>query len=434
VTTQSRRAAVTHLRATYPVGDRRACTLVHLARSRWQYRSSRAEDAPLAAALLAKAAERPRWGYRRLATLLRRDGWVVNLKHVLRVYRALGLRLRKRAGRKQVSTVRVPRACRVADAILAYRPVQELASIAALESEARALRSASLTEWASLRRTVLAQCVAADIPRGELQSAVQTLRTSVAIMHEWLAMIASNGSARHHADWLRYYRNDLSTFEAGCDAIMRLFKDASSSGEKPTHVLGNVATTTPAEARRLFDEAGFVNSPRTLSGVIPRVFADVRRFPVEGGASSASRFEEHRHLSRLDRVDLFLALHEAAGANRALAVLEAAAAFLGHVVRDAGRARTLLATCGRGEFALRQTAVVALGLLGETVTQGEGIGDTGDPGDVEAYVLAASLVDRYTGVRAATAAYRCATTAVAREAADSALARLEAGDVLGVIG
>jgi putative transposase len=109
VTTQSRRAAVTHLRATYPVSDRRACALVHLARSRWAYQAIRPDDTPLATALVAKAAERPRWGYRRLTTLLRRDGWVVNLKHVLRVYRALGLRLRKRAGRKQVSTVRVPR-------------------------------------------------------------------------------------------------------------------------------------------------------------------------------------------------------------------------------------------------------------------------------------------------------------------------------------
>jgi putative transposase len=69
----------------------------------------RLDDTLLATGLVAEAAERPRWGDRRLRTLLRRDGWVVNLKRVLRVYRALGLRLRKRAGRKQVSTVRVPR-------------------------------------------------------------------------------------------------------------------------------------------------------------------------------------------------------------------------------------------------------------------------------------------------------------------------------------
>jgi putative transposase len=109
VTTKQRRAAVTHLRASYPVSDRRACRLVRLARSRWQHRSTRPSDAPLADALKAKAEQRPRWGYRRLALLLRRDGWPVNLKRVLRVYRAAGLRLRKRRRRKQVSTPRVPR-------------------------------------------------------------------------------------------------------------------------------------------------------------------------------------------------------------------------------------------------------------------------------------------------------------------------------------
>ena len=109
MTTTQRRAAVTHLRASYPVSDRRACRLVRLARSRWQHRSTRPSDAPLADALKAKAEQRPRWGYRRLALLLRRDGWPVNLKRVLRVYRAAGLRLRKRRRRKQVSTPRVPR-------------------------------------------------------------------------------------------------------------------------------------------------------------------------------------------------------------------------------------------------------------------------------------------------------------------------------------
>lgn len=109
MTTRQRRAAVTHLRAAFPVSERRACRLVRLSRSRWQYRSRRPSDAPLAAALRETAAQRPRWGYRRLALLLRRAGWRVNLKRVLRVYRAEGLRIRRQRRRKQVSTPRVPR-------------------------------------------------------------------------------------------------------------------------------------------------------------------------------------------------------------------------------------------------------------------------------------------------------------------------------------
>lgn len=109
MTTDQRRSAVTHLCANYPVSERRACRLTRLARSRWQHRSARPSDAPLAEALRAKAGDRPRWGYRRLALLLRREGWTVNLKHVLRVYRAEGLRIRKGRRRKHVSTPRAPR-------------------------------------------------------------------------------------------------------------------------------------------------------------------------------------------------------------------------------------------------------------------------------------------------------------------------------------
>lgn len=109
MTTRPRRGAVTHLRTAYPVSDRRACRLVQLARSRWQYHPHRPDDGPLAAALAVKAAARPRWGYRRLALLLARDGWTVNRQRVLRVYREAGLRIRKRRRRQQVSTPRIPR-------------------------------------------------------------------------------------------------------------------------------------------------------------------------------------------------------------------------------------------------------------------------------------------------------------------------------------
>ena len=109
MTTNARRAAVTSLTTTSPVSQRRACRVVGLARSRWQHVPTRASDVPLAAALRAKAADRPRWGYRRLGILLARDGWRVNHKRLRRVYRAEGLRLRRSKRRKQVSVARVPR-------------------------------------------------------------------------------------------------------------------------------------------------------------------------------------------------------------------------------------------------------------------------------------------------------------------------------------
>lgn len=44
---------------------------------------------------------RPRYGYRRLHVLLRREGWHVNIKRVWRQYKQLGLNLRGKVGRKK---------------------------------------------------------------------------------------------------------------------------------------------------------------------------------------------------------------------------------------------------------------------------------------------------------------------------------------------
>ncbi|GJG89302.1 hypothetical protein tb265_44830 [Gemmatimonadetes bacterium T265] len=161
MTTDQRRGAVTYLRATYPVSERRACRLTRLARSRWQHRSARPSDAPLADALRAKAADRPRWGYRRLALLLRRDGWRVSLKRVLRVYRAEGLRVRKGRRRKHVSTPRVPRP--VAAAPNAQWTADFIHGSRHATSSRTGGASARSASWTSTRGSA---CTSCPTPRG----------------------------------------------------------------------------------------------------------------------------------------------------------------------------------------------------------------------------------------------------------------------------
>jgi putative transposase len=53
------------------------------------------------------AAARVRYGYRRLHVLLRREGWLVNLKRVHRLYHLEGLSLRLKKPKKRVSALRV---------------------------------------------------------------------------------------------------------------------------------------------------------------------------------------------------------------------------------------------------------------------------------------------------------------------------------------
>jgi putative transposase len=109
VTATQRRQVVTHLRAAFDVSARRACRLVRLSRSRWHYQPLRPlRDAPLRARLRELAAARPRFGYRRLHLLLRREGVAVNHKRVYRLYREERLLVRPRRPPKQVTVARVP--------------------------------------------------------------------------------------------------------------------------------------------------------------------------------------------------------------------------------------------------------------------------------------------------------------------------------------
>ncbi len=54
------------------------------------------------------AAERPRFGYRRLHVMVRREGWQVNHKRLYRLYQREGLAVRRRKRKRVASMQRVP--------------------------------------------------------------------------------------------------------------------------------------------------------------------------------------------------------------------------------------------------------------------------------------------------------------------------------------
>jgi putative transposase len=87
----------------YGLSERRACQLVGIGRSTLRYcPRPRTDDAPLRQRLHELAAARPRFGYRRLYVMLRREGVIINHKRVERLYRAEGLAVRRRK-RKRVA-------------------------------------------------------------------------------------------------------------------------------------------------------------------------------------------------------------------------------------------------------------------------------------------------------------------------------------------
>jgi putative transposase len=109
----ARRQAVEHFIAVFGLSQRQACELVGLQRCIYRYQSRRTDDALLRERLKQLAREHPRWGYRFLWVLLRREGHKVNHKRVLRegaclrLYREEGLKLRPKKRRKVVSVQRV---------------------------------------------------------------------------------------------------------------------------------------------------------------------------------------------------------------------------------------------------------------------------------------------------------------------------------------
>lgn len=82
------------------LSQRHACRLVNCPRSNMHYRLKARIDEPFTARLRELAAERPRFGWRRLQILLRREGMSVGEHRLLRTYRECALQVRPRKKRK----------------------------------------------------------------------------------------------------------------------------------------------------------------------------------------------------------------------------------------------------------------------------------------------------------------------------------------------
>lgn len=169
------KAAVEQVQQQFAFSQRRACGLLMVAVSSVRYQA-RSSDEDLRIRLVELAREKPRLGYRRLHVLLRRSGEVVNHKRVHRVYREVGLTLRRKK-RKHYARQSAPLRQYTAanqewaldfahDAIAAGRAIRVLSVVDAFTRECLALEVD--TSFASRRVTrVLDQIIE---QRGEPRS------------------------------------------------------------------------------------------------------------------------------------------------------------------------------------------------------------------------------------------------------------------------
>jgi len=104
VTPDARRDVVSYLQRQHHFSERRACAVSGAARATVRYQSVAADAAPMRERLRTLALARPRFGYRRLTVLLRREYGAVNHKRVYRWYRQEGLQVRRQR-RKRVASI-----------------------------------------------------------------------------------------------------------------------------------------------------------------------------------------------------------------------------------------------------------------------------------------------------------------------------------------
>ena len=160
-----RRELVGYLQQHHHFSQRRACRLVHIDRSTARYQSQRQDWSALRQRLRELAEQRPRFGYRRLTVLLRRDQFRVNHKRVYRLYREEQLMLRRKR-RKRITNI-----CRTTP-LPAMRPHQEWAMDFTSDTLAQGRRFRTLNIVDTYTRECLAIEVDTSLPG---QRVVRTL-------------------------------------------------------------------------------------------------------------------------------------------------------------------------------------------------------------------------------------------------------------------
>lgn len=97
-----KREAVQRVRNDFNVSERRACRGLGFRRSSLRYRSRVRSDEPqLRKRILELVRLRPRFGYRRIAGLLRKEGFRISDKRVHRIWRQEGLKVPKKARKRR---------------------------------------------------------------------------------------------------------------------------------------------------------------------------------------------------------------------------------------------------------------------------------------------------------------------------------------------
>jgi putative transposase len=181
VSAGQRRQAACWLQETFGASQRRVCRVLRQPRStQRQTPKAKEEEGRLVRRMLELVGRRPRYGYRRIWALLRREGWRVNRKRVYRLWRKQGLKVPKKQRKKRRLGSGVNGCVR--------RPAQHKNHVWAWDflhdrtSDGRALK------WFTLVDEFTRECLALEVRRGMTAGAVKEVLAGV---------VRDRGAPRH---------------------------------------------------------------------------------------------------------------------------------------------------------------------------------------------------------------------------------------------
>lgn len=93
--------------SVFHVSERRVCKVIPIFRSVKRYQITERNDEPFRSAIKDLAQSRPRYGYKRIMVLMRRQGYKIGKNKTYRIYKEEGLQVRTKRRKKTTSKLRI---------------------------------------------------------------------------------------------------------------------------------------------------------------------------------------------------------------------------------------------------------------------------------------------------------------------------------------
>lgn len=197
-----KREAVSLLQAQLDMSQRRACRVLAQARST-QRRQARPKDdeVMLVKRMRELVSQRSRFGYRRIAALLRREGWLANNKRIHRLWRQEGLKVPRKPKRKR-AIGSSQQACH------AHR-AERKNHVWTWDFVFDRARSGSTLKWLSIIDEHTRECLALKVARGITSEDVIDTLAELFAMHGVPAHIRSDNGPEFIAKAIREWTTQL---------------------------------------------------------------------------------------------------------------------------------------------------------------------------------------------------------------------------------